>query len=860
MVGMNGILIQTAYSQNDSGSSDTEISDVERYYRAGINLYKEGNYREALDEFNRILALDASFRDAASFKAKCETQLELAATGATPTSKTEFEIVDPSLVGPEGETIQLNPEEFKIQRVRELVEAGEQYLEYALYKEALDKFEQAILIAPDNERARKGSNAASIGLFQKQRTDMEDKGKQQAELLRRHIEQMKQLPDGADPTGIKSLSIPINQIDERVPEELTRSRIEETLSNPVGVVFEDIHLLDILDFITDNYDINIMVDNRVIQGPADDVSLGGPGGIGAPPAQPQTAQINFGSQQAQQGGPGQQGQGQGQDFIVTDGMITYVNLKEVTLREALKAILRPLNLDYSIQSSFIWISTHENIRTESFEDLETRYYELKNAGAETLFKLVISSQGGRQFNQGGGGGGQGGGGQGGGAGGQGGQGGAGQFSNIQELFEGGDFDDASVGEFPNPFSQQQGTGGVGGQGGQQGGVGQQGAQEIGPGLGAAAGFAGEPRVMFILRTLVPGVLEPVTGRQLSFMFYNIINNQLVVHNTPANHDILVKNIEHLDATPKMVAIEAKFITIAVGDLDKKGFSWNGAVSDINERLIPGQGTQLVDLNGDGILEEIPANIGLDGNPIINNKVLSQGIADALISPGPPGDVSLGFTILDTADGDFLDMTFEYLNSLSETELLSAPRVTTMNQKPAVIADLTTETFVTGSQTEVDQNAGTAGGDSSEILNITRTVFTEGFIFGISLSVTPQIADNQVRLWLNPQVINKIGVKTIPLSNFIDGVEVNDFIEIPNTSVQAVWTNVIVLDGETVVLGGMIRDSTLKQTSKFPYLSNIPILGNLFRGTSSEITQQSLLIFVTPTIIDRSGSRYFQSEF
>lgn len=80
--------------------------------------------------------------------------------------------------------------------------------------------------------------------------------------------------------------------------------------------------------------------------------------------------------------------------IVTDGMVDYVNLKNVTLREALKAVLHPLNLDFSVQSGAIWISTPEKIRTESFEDLETRHYSLKNAGAETLFKIVLSNPGG----------------------------------------------------------------------------------------------------------------------------------------------------------------------------------------------------------------------------------------------------------------------------------------------------------------------------------------------------------------------------------------------------------------------------------------------------------------------------------
>lgn len=72
------------------------------------------------------------------------------------------------------------------------------------------------------------------------------------------------------------------------------------------------------------------------------------------------------------------------------GMVGRVSLKNVPLRDALDAILRPLNLDYSVQDDFIWISTPEKIRTESFEDLETRVYSLKGAGMnDTLPKIVL---------------------------------------------------------------------------------------------------------------------------------------------------------------------------------------------------------------------------------------------------------------------------------------------------------------------------------------------------------------------------------------------------------------------------------------------------------------------------------------
>ncbi len=113
-----------------------------------------------------------------------------------------------------------------------------------------------------------------------------------------------------------------------------RKKIEEALKNPVGVVFEDTHIREILEFVTDTYQINLIVDARVIRpSKSDDPD--------------QAADLPDAE-------------------YVTDGIISYLNLKNVSLRQALKAILRPLGLDYSVESSFIWISTPEKIASESF--------------------------------------------------------------------------------------------------------------------------------------------------------------------------------------------------------------------------------------------------------------------------------------------------------------------------------------------------------------------------------------------------------------------------------------------------------------------------------------------------------------
>ena len=898
--------------------SDTAISEARQHFRLGVSLYEQGNYREALDQFNRALALDPDFEDARRFRDDSQTQLNVGATGIDPSARPTFETFDPAALAQPGESPQLSADEFKIQRVRELVTLGEQYLEYQFYDEAQDHFEQVLLIAPDNERAKVGLHAATMGLYQKNVEKSQEKVDETIERIRDDIESMKLLPDGADAKGIKNPRIAVPRVDERVEEVQVRTRIEEVLENPVSVVFEDIHLRDILDFITGAYELNIVVDNRVVAPPESAQAAAPPAGArpagAAPRGQGQTAGFEAlaGQAGAARGGQNQQNL---QNEQVTLGMVDYINLKDVTLREALKAILHPLNLDYSIQESFVWISSPEKIRTETFENLETRIYELQNAGAETLFKLLITNEGGRgqqiNINVGGGqGGGQGGGGAGGGAGGgvgggggggglggggggggglgggggggqgggQGGQGSSG-FSNISELFD--TIDDEEVGEFPNPLDQGigevggggGGTGAFGGGGGgggqgfqQQGGQGGGFGGGPGPGLGFAEGFAGESTVLQILRSLVPPVIEPVTFRLLSYMRYNLLTNQLVVHQTPTNHEKIRTLLDDLDRRPTQVAIEAKFLTIEIRDSEALGFNWLFNVSDPDNPADPtAVPPRNFDIDGDGDIDEIDGNLNNDGSVRSPFDFISKALTGAgsfgAVPVGTPGAVRLGLNILDNANDDRLAVTFEALQTLGESELLSAPRVTTMNQKPAVIADITEEFFQIG--VIIDQFLVTGGGDeNNDVLSSTVSPIIEAFIEGLSLTVTPYIAGDQIRLWLNPQVVEFVGTSEFSATvSGGEGDEETEFtLELPITSTQSVWTNVIVGDGDTLVLGGLVSDDTRKAESQVPYLGDIPILGWFFRGKARDVQQKSLLIFVTPTIIDPSGARSFEPAF
>ena len=967
------VTIQEASSSDASAENKLTEDNAETYFRRGVGLYKKELYREALTEFNRALALDPNHEEAQVYQQKCNAQLQLSVGEKTETAPPPaFETFQPTQPG---EMPEKTADELKKERVQKLLSDAQRYMEAQKFDIAVEIYNNILLIDPKNDIAREGLHQATIKLHQQSIKDSERKVTEDRARIKDFIEKQKQLPEGADARGIKPYKFTVPEIEEELAPVTKVSELEKALDSIVSIEFEDIHISEITTFISDSYGVNIVIDNRAVEPPtkqqpqqaggqpaqpgamgmpgAPGQPFGAPGGMRPPMAGPGAGPGGVGLRTGPgvgpggglQGGglgapygtvPGQTGIGVSSDVYYgtkSDGIVPYISLKDVTLREALKALLRPLGLDFSVQPGFVWISKPEIIRQESFESLETRFYEMRNVGADRLFKLVLrnpfggvggmggmggggmyggmGSFGGRGYGggiYGGGmyGGGMGGmygggmyggygggmyGGMGGYRGGMGGMygggmggmygggmygmyGGMGGFgrdvttlSNISDMFS--SISDQIVGELGPVGIVQAGTGaGAGGLGGR--GALATGTPTAGYGgaagtaqLGAGAGFEeAELSGLQILADAIPPVKEPYTGEVLSKIAYNEATNMLIVTNTPTNLDKFEQILGQIDVTPKQVSIEAKFLTVRIEDLKKIGFNWTGNLSDLNNRVRQNdylsQQTYSYDINGDGVDEEVPFYVRPDGSSVVRNSV-TQGTISGLVSPPAPAaaasTLSLITKIIDNADGDQLGVAFDYLNSLRESELLSAPRVTTMNRKPAVVADFQTEYYLTQVYNEVYVSDGGFGASQTQSV-ITQPQFSP-FNFGIALSVTPQIRDNdQVRLWLNPEVRARIGEKKFEQKSVVGTTQVTTEIILPTTSWQAAWTNVIVHDGDTLVLGGLVQDKTIHSNQKMPYLADIPLIGFFFRGKSKEVQQSSLLIFVTPDIIDTTGARFF----
>ena len=174
----------------------------------------------------------------------------------------------------------------------------------------------------------------------------------------------------------------------------------------------------------------------------------------------------------------------------------------------------------------------------------------------------------------------------------------------------------------------------------------------------------------------------------------------------------------------------------------------------------------------------------------------------------------------TLSSDDYQATLEMLESNSNTEVLSSPRVVVIDNHEANILVGSEEPYIT---TSTDPDTGWV---------YEETKFKS---VGLKLVVTPKIdEDNYITMIVHPEVSTARRV-----------AEVDNALAIDTTQAD---TTMMVRDGETIVLGGLMKDTKSTTEKKIPFLGDIPILGWFFRSTEKEVKKTEILIFITPHIL------------
>ncbi len=287
------------------------------------------------------------------------------------------------------------------------------------------------------------------------------------------------------------------------------------------------------------------------------------------------------------------------------------------------------------------------------------------------------------------------------------------------------------------------------------------------------------------------------------------NNAIVMTGPPDLLDNLQNIVTKLDVERSQVLVEAIIVEVNADISNDLGVLW--ATENLN------------DLKGSGAVAGVNALGNLDVVSTVTN-IDSSGNATLQAAPG--NGLTLGYY-----SGGSLQAAIRALRTNSKANILSTPSVLTLDNQEAQIIVGSNIPIITGQST----------GDASTTDNPFTTY--ERKDIGVTLKITPQInADKSVTLNILQEVQN-----VADASGSLAGAQ--DIV----TTKRSISTRVQVADDNTLVLGGLISNVRQNMESKVPILGDIPLIGGLFRSTHHQDTQQNLLVFIHPRVIDSEAS-------
>ena len=378
----------------------------------------------------------------------------------------------------------------------------------------------------------------------------------------------------------------------------------------------------------------------------------------------------------------------------------------------------------------------------------------------------------------------------------------------------------------------------------------------------------------------------------SFAQYVPAGSKLFVRNTQSALDLIDTLVDAaMGVQPTQVEIESKFLEISQDNLKELGFNWMLGPLNIGNGMYGAGGTQGFDKPVDGsvypfgTMGQNPITGGLrSGQGTTPDAAVTANSIDALLAHVNPGVTSAAPGIFGLA-GIFSNAQFQMvirgMNQKKGIDLMSAPKVTTKSGNKAVVKVIRSFPYATqfnppqqpAASTSTTTTTGLRSGFYTDSLVTPTTPTTwETRDIGVTLEVEPQVgADNYtIELNLSPEVIEFEGFVNYgspikgpiwnPLTLTVGTYDITEnVINQPIFSKRKVTTSVSVWDGQTVALGGLIREDVQKTQDKVPILGDIPLAGRLFRSDASQKIKRNLIIFVTARLMDAEGRPVRQDE-
>lgn len=326
-------------------------------------------------------------------------------------------------------------------------------------------------------------------------------------------------------------------------------------------------------------------------------------------------------------------------------------------------------------------------------------------------------------------------------------------------------------------------------------------------------------------------------------------SQLVVVATEKEQADVDTMIEQLDKPTRQVLIETKLVELSSNPSTSRGIDWSGTLAAQNISF------------GNGILNAtVPSTsqTSIPGAPVTTTTTFGGHTVTTTTTPDsstattlnsePQNASSPGGLSWNTASGfspaigflsaDGVKAVLSFLNQSKEAQVVSTPRVVTLDNETATIT-------VTRAFPIINVTAGTvqtAGGSQVTYSNL-----------GTILEVTPRISANDY-IWLkvNPSVSSFFGKDTETINGLLNTADIFD--------TRSIQTQVLIPNAHTLVLGGLVQDNPNANYTKVPILGDIPILGVAFRSKNNSMNKDNLLIFITPTIVRDTDFKPTTTDF
>ena len=297
-----------------------------------------------------------------------------------------------------------------------------------------------------------------------------------------------------------------------------------------------------------------------------------------------------------------------------------------------------------------------------------------------------------------------------------------------------------------------------------------------------------------------------TGGTAGFIQADPSTNTLIITANEQVYRNLRVIIDQLDARRAQVYVESLIVEVSADRAAQLGVQWAGLSGDggagYRVGVLTGFGS-----GGDNLVQQAAATLSSSGTPLVPGN----GLAALMVKQNANGSVSLG-------------MLARALETDARANILSMPNLITLDNEEARIIVGQNVPFITGQFT-------TAASGGSAGVNPFQTI--ERRDIGLSLRVRPTISQGgTVKMAIYQETSN---IQQSTASGLI-------------TSKRSIDTNVLVDDGQIIVLGGLIEDTESNSMEKVPGLGNLPIVGNLFRYQSKRRSKTNLMVFLRPTVI------------